>query len=189
MWFANFRVNQPRFRLECRERYWTKYDRAKVPPYNGKDPPPAPGSLKATLFPPLLNEVQNKGTQGVQARYGAELPPIISIVRYSGRPVILGMEIGPKMTVKHEKKKTPKGNMVPFSRGHYQGPKIEYKLFFFRAPPGCPSKCPFDPQIALSTLPKHHVLKGKCPIFGTEPVPNATFPIGDAPERFKSRYV
>ena len=25
----------------------TKYDRAKVPPYNGNDPPPAPGSLKA----------------------------------------------------------------------------------------------------------------------------------------------
>ena len=54
--------------------------------------PPAPGSLKALLFPPLLNEVRNKGTQGVQARYGAELPPFISIVRYPGRPVILGME-------------------------------------------------------------------------------------------------
>ena len=55
----------------------TEYDRAKVPPYNGSDPPPAPGSLKALLFPPLLNEVQNKGTQGVRARYGAELPPFI----------------------------------------------------------------------------------------------------------------
>ena len=31
---------------------------------------------------------QNKGTRGVQASYGAELPPIISIVRYPGRPVI-----------------------------------------------------------------------------------------------------
>ena len=70
----------------------TEYNRAKVPPYNGNDPPPAPGSLKALLFPPLLNEVQNKGTQGVQARYGAELPPLISIVRYPGRPVILGID-------------------------------------------------------------------------------------------------
>ena len=66
----------------------TEYDRANVPPYNGNDPPPAPGSLKRSLFPTLLNEVQNKGTQGVRARYGAELPPIISIVRYPGRPVI-----------------------------------------------------------------------------------------------------
>ena len=66
----------------------TEYDRANVAPYNGNDPPPAPGSLKRSLFPTLLNEVQNKGTQGVRARYGAELPPIISIVRYPGRPVI-----------------------------------------------------------------------------------------------------
>ena len=66
----------------------TEYDRANVPPYNGNDAPPAPGSLKRSLFPTLLNEVQNKGTQGVRARYGAELPPIISIVRYPGRPVI-----------------------------------------------------------------------------------------------------
>ena len=70
----------------------TKYDRAKVPPYNGHDPPPAPGRLKTLLFPPLLNKVQNKGTQGVQARYGAELPPLISIVWCPGRPVILGMD-------------------------------------------------------------------------------------------------
>ena len=66
----------------------TEYDRAKVPPYSENDPPPAPGSLKALLFPPLLNNVENKGTQGVRARYGAELPPFISIVRYPGRPVI-----------------------------------------------------------------------------------------------------
>ena len=66
----------------------TEYDRASVPPYNGNDPPPAPGSLKRSLFPTLLNEVQNKGTQGVRARYDAELPPIISIVRCPGRPVI-----------------------------------------------------------------------------------------------------
>ena len=66
----------------------TEYDRANVPPYNGNDPPLVPGSLKRSLFPTLLNEVQNKGTQGVRARYGGELPPIISIVRYPGRPVI-----------------------------------------------------------------------------------------------------
>ena len=54
----------------------TEYDRAKVPPNNGNDPPPAPGSLKAFLFPSLIDKVQNKGTQGVRARYGAELPSI-----------------------------------------------------------------------------------------------------------------
>ena len=54
--------------------------------------PPAPGSLKALLLPPLLNKVRNKGAQGVQARYGAELHPFISLVRYPGRLVILGME-------------------------------------------------------------------------------------------------
>ena len=69
------------------------YDRAKVPLYNGNDPPPAPGSLKTLLFPPLLNKVQNKGTQGVRARCGAELPPFISIVLCPGRPVILGMDL------------------------------------------------------------------------------------------------
>ena len=69
----------------------TEDDRAKVPPYNGNDPPPAPGSLKALLFPPLLNKVPNKGTRGVQVRYGAELPPFISIVPYPARPVILGI--------------------------------------------------------------------------------------------------
>ena len=55
--------------------------------------PLAPGSLKALLFPALLNKVQNTGTQGVQARYSAELPPFISVVRYPGRPVILGMDL------------------------------------------------------------------------------------------------
>ena len=70
----------------------TEYDWAKVPPYNGNDPPPAPGSLKALLFPPLLNNVENKRTQGVRTRYGAEIPPFISIVRYPGRPIIFVME-------------------------------------------------------------------------------------------------
>ena len=75
-------------RTPKKSKFDTEYDRANVPPYNGNDPPPAPGSLKRSLFPTLLNEVQNKGTQGVRARYGAELPPFISIVRYPGRPVI-----------------------------------------------------------------------------------------------------
>ena len=30
----------------------------------------------------------------MRARYGAELPPFISIVRHPSRPVILGMDIG-----------------------------------------------------------------------------------------------
>ena len=54
--------------------------------------PPSPGSLKAVLFPPRLNKVQNKGTQGARARYDAELPPFISIVLHPGRPLILGMD-------------------------------------------------------------------------------------------------
>ena len=80
--------------IEAKPPVDTEYDRAKVPPYNGNDPPHAPGSLKALLFPPLLNNVENKGAQGVQARYGADLSPFISIVWCPGRPVILGMEPG-----------------------------------------------------------------------------------------------
>ena len=34
----------------------TEYDWAKVPPYNGNDPPPAPCRLQALLFPSLLNK-------------------------------------------------------------------------------------------------------------------------------------
>ena len=74
----------------------TEYDRAKVPLHNGNDPPPAPRSLKRSLFPssnPVKRSTKQGGTQGVRARYGAELPPIISIVRYPGRPVILGMDL------------------------------------------------------------------------------------------------
>ena len=37
----------------------------------------------------IIPALPYKGTQGVQARYDAELPLIISIVRYPGRPVIL----------------------------------------------------------------------------------------------------
>ena len=39
--------------------------------------PPSPGSLKPLLFPTLLNKVQKEGTQGVRARYDAELAPVI----------------------------------------------------------------------------------------------------------------
>ena len=71
--------------------------------------PPAPASLKALQFPPLLNRVQNKGTQGAQARYSAELPPFISIVLCPGRPVILDMEISwrghPCRALRWQKKK------------------------------------------------------------------------------------
>ena len=38
-------------------------------------------SANRTLATPDLSKVQNKGTQGVQARCGTELPPFISIVR------------------------------------------------------------------------------------------------------------
>ena len=66
---------------ELREILDTEYDRAKGPPHNGSDPrSPCEQSTK-------------QGTQGARATYGAELPPIISIVRCPGRPVILGMEI------------------------------------------------------------------------------------------------
>ena len=77
----------------CRNIIGTEYDRAKVLLCNGNDPRPPPGSLEALLLPRLLNKVQNKGTQGARARYSAELHPFISIVRYPGRPVILGMDI------------------------------------------------------------------------------------------------
>ena len=37
--------------------------------------------------PRLFNKAQNKGMQGVRARYDTELPPFISVVRHPGRPV------------------------------------------------------------------------------------------------------
>ena len=43
-------------------------------------------------LPPLSKKAQSQGTQGVRARYDAELPPFISIVRQPGRPIILSME-------------------------------------------------------------------------------------------------
>ena len=57
--------------------------------------PPAPGSLKRSLFPkPYESKHKNKGMRGVRARYDAVLPPNISIVRHPGRPVISGMDFG-----------------------------------------------------------------------------------------------
>ena len=56
--FSSFSDNQTIFD--------TEYDRAKVPPYNGNDPPPAPGSLKRSLFPPLLNNVETRERKGYE---------------------------------------------------------------------------------------------------------------------------
>ena len=79
------------------DRFFHVFSRHQIWPREGstvqwKWSPPSRGSLKALLFPPLLNKVQNNGTQGAQARYDTELPPFISIVWYPGRPVILGMD-------------------------------------------------------------------------------------------------
>ena len=53
--------------------------------------PRRPGSLKAPFaFRPMKISIK-KGTRGVHARYDAELPPFISIVRCPGHPIILGM--------------------------------------------------------------------------------------------------
>ena len=57
--------------------------------------PARPWSSKSpSVSTPIKQSTIKK--QGVRARYGAELPPFISIVRCPGRPVILGMEnLGP----------------------------------------------------------------------------------------------
>ena len=151
------------------QKFDTEYDRAKGPPYNGKDPPPAPGSLKTLLFPPLLNKVQNKGAQGVQTRYGAELPPFISIVRCPVRPVILGTEkyvfilIGTFFL-----KKLPDQTKcrLPFL-SHWDSAAMAtlcvwffacFQRIFFLEPP---HKCPGCPSLAPPTLPSftpsHHM--------------------------------
>ena len=80
---------------------------------------PSPGSLKALLFPPLFNKVQNKGTQGVQARYDTELPPFMSIVRCPSRPVILGMEVW-QCIAKTKKETSMFFGGAPFSNCRYQ---------------------------------------------------------------------
>ena len=43
----------------------TEYDRAKVPPYSGNDPPPAPRSLKgASLSTPIKRSYETRGRKG-----------------------------------------------------------------------------------------------------------------------------
>ena len=44
--------------------------------------PPAPGSLKAPLLPPLLNNVQTRERKGYKRGTARNFPPFISIVRY-----------------------------------------------------------------------------------------------------------
>ena len=63
----------------CQKRFWvvqrtfrrpllpgskidTEYDRAKVPPYNGNDPPPAPGSLKTLMYKTRERKGYKRGT-------------------------------------------------------------------------------------------------------------------------------
>ena len=69
--------------------------------------------LLCSLASTLIKQCTNKGTQGVQARYGAELPPFISIVQCPGRPVISGvdyflftechgLEIAPVLLLRHK---------------------------------------------------------------------------------------
>ena len=83
---------------------------------------PSPGSLKALLFPPIVNKAENKGTQGVRARYDAELPPFISIVRYPGRPSHIGHRIlGPIVWG------SPKASHIKASHPHF--PRFRVRIF------------------------------------------------------------
>ena len=83
--------------VTCRHRIWPDKG-STVQSLNGNDPRPTPGKSKTTSASTPIKQCTNKGMQGVQARYGAELPPFISIVQYPGRPVILGMEHGDVVT-------------------------------------------------------------------------------------------
>ena len=62
-----FEENCPRHRLrsELCPSFDTEYDRAKVPPYNGSDSPPTPGSLKPLLFAPLVKKTQTRNARGM----------------------------------------------------------------------------------------------------------------------------
>ena len=70
--------------------------------------PPCWSKSPSVSFPIKRSTKKNKGTQGVQARYDAELPPFISIVQHTGRPVMLGMEPrSPKRVAKESKRPFP----------------------------------------------------------------------------------
>ena len=51
--------------------------------------PRRPWKSKSPFASRTIKTSKNTGTQGVHARYDAVLPPIISIIRSPGRPVIL----------------------------------------------------------------------------------------------------
>ena len=61
--------------------------------------------------------------QGAQARYSAELPPFISIVRYPGRPVILGAEFCGPLAL-HNSNPYPNRSRI----ARYNATKIRHKL-------------------------------------------------------------
>ena len=71
-----------------------EYDWVTVPRHNGHDPRPSLVVYSPFCFHPYKKKTKYKTRErkGVQARYSAELPPFISIVRCPGRSVILGME-------------------------------------------------------------------------------------------------
>ena len=82
-----------------------------------------------------LGKAQNKGMQGVKARYDTALPPFISIVWHPGRPIILGMifrgkkwlEVyfprGGKSSIFPQAIKTPSSQALHFmgKTGHFDG--------------------------------------------------------------------
>ena len=49
-------------------------------------------STSPSVSTPIKQSTKNKRTQGVRARYDADLPPCICTIRHPGPPVILGME-------------------------------------------------------------------------------------------------
>ena len=68
----------------------TEYDRANVPPYNGNDPPPAPGCLKRSLFSnPIKRSTKQGNARGTsEVRRGTSsnhfhcpVPPVVQSYR------------------------------------------------------------------------------------------------------------
>ena len=74
--------------------------------------PARPWQSKSPSASTLIKQCTNKGTQGVQARYGTELPPFISIVQYvyPGRPVI---SVPEKKHIKNKTRKQKFHGIVP----------------------------------------------------------------------------